>query len=157
MTSTSSATTPSEPTGRTVAPVVREVRVVTDPATAFTLFTDRIGDWWPLATHSVFGEHATVAFEGDRLVERAGNSSAVWGEVLAWEPPQRFAITWHPGTDPAQRTEVTVEFHADAGQTLVRLVHTGWERRADDIRASYAEGWVGVLDRYAAAAGAATA
>lgn len=134
------------------APLVREVRVRTDLDTAFRVFTERIGDWWPMATHSVFGEHATVAFEDDRLVERAGRTATTWGQVLAWDPPRSFRMTWHPGHDPVEATEVEVSFTPEDDTVLVRLTHTGWERRADrDIRSSYESGWVVVLGRYAAA------
>jgi activator of Hsp90 ATPase-like protein len=139
-------------TRHSTAPVVREVIVRTDLETAFRLFTDRIGDWWPMARHSVFGEHATVAFEDGRLVERAGTTSTTWGEVLAWDPPQEFRITWHPGHDADEATEVAVAFTEQDGETLVRLTHTGWERRARAaVRASYETGWVLVLERYAGA------
>lgn len=142
-------TTPSP----TVAPLVREVLVRTDQQTAFTLFTDRIGSWWPLATHGVFGEHATVAFEDGKLVERASGSATTWGEVLEWDPPRGFRMTWHPGNGVEDATEVTVTFLPEGdGQVRVHLVHTGWERRADaDIRASYETGWATVLGRYAEA------
>jgi hypothetical protein len=139
-------------TSHSTAPLVREVIVRTDVETAFRLFTDRISDWWPLATHSVFGEHATVAFEDGRLVERAGTTSTTWGEVLAWDPPRGFRTTWHPGHDADEATEVAVAFTEQDGETLVRLTHTGWERQArGDVRASYERGWVLVLERYAGA------
>lgn len=139
-------------TSHSTAPLVREVIVRADAATAFRLFTEGIAAWWPMATHSVFGEHATVAFEDGRLVERAGATSTTWGEVLAWDPPLGFRITWHPGRDADEATEVAVAFTEQDGETLVRLTHTGWERRArGDVRASYASGWVLVLERYAGA------
>jgi hypothetical protein len=143
----------AQPPTRSVAPVVREVVVRTDLDTAFALFTERIGSWWPMATHSVFGEHATVAFEDDRLVERAGGSASTWGEVLDWDPPHGFRISWHPGLDPDEATHVEVRFAAEDDQVRVSLVHTGWERRANaDIRSSYDTGWVVVLERFVAAA-----
>ena len=39
----------------------------------------------------------TVGFEEDRLVERHGERTECWGEVLHWDPPEGFAVTWHPG------------------------------------------------------------
>ena len=135
----------------TTAPLTREVLVRADLATAFALFTDRIGAWWPMATHSVFGEHATVSFEDGQLVERAAGQRTVWGEVLAWDAPHGLRLTWHPGIDADEATEVDITFtEEDDGVVRVRLVHTGWERRADsDVRASYETGWVIVLSRYA--------
>ena len=60
-------------------PIRREILVDTDPATAFAVFTDRIGQWWPLEDLSVYGAGGTVGFTDGRLVER---SEA--GEVTAW-------------------------------------------------------------------------
>ena len=125
---------------------------------AFEVFTRRVGDWWPLHTHSCFeDEAAAVAFEGERLVERSkAGEEAVWGEVLAWEPPSRIAFTWHPGYaegDPV--TEVEVRFRAQGGSTVVELEHRGWERlgeRAEEARAGYEIGWPIVLGSYAQAA-----
>lgn len=132
---------------RTVPPVVREVRVTCDQATTFALFTSHIGAWWPLATHSVHGADASVAFEDDRLVERLGSQVAVWGHVLAEDPPRSFRMTWHPGRDAADATEVSVEFVPDGEGTIVRLTHSGWERLADgeSRRGQYDSGWVPVL------------
>ena len=47
----------------TMPPIRREVLVNADPATAFDVFTTRLGRWWPLATHSVHGagRHITIA------------------------------------------------------------------------------------------------
>ncbi len=36
----------------TQVPVVRAVTVQPPADRAFSIFTDRIGEWWPLATHS---------------------------------------------------------------------------------------------------------
>jgi hypothetical protein len=139
----------------TVPPIVREVRVTCDQATTFALFTSHIGAWWPLATHSVHGPDASVAFEGDRLVERLGSQVAVWGHVLAEDPPRSFRMTWHPGSNPADATEVGVEFLPDGDGTIVRLTHSGWERLAEGAarRERYDSGWVPVLSSFAAQAG----
>ena len=80
----------------TMAPIRREVVVAAPPQRAFDLFTASVGQWWPMATHSVFGAGATVAFENGRLVERRGEEEAEWGTVLAWEPPHLLRMTWHP-------------------------------------------------------------
>jgi uncharacterized protein YciI/uncharacterized protein YndB with AHSA1/START domain len=136
----------------TVTPVRREVRVACDQATAFELFTAHIGAWWPLARHSVYGEQASIAFEDGELVERLGTKADVWGSVLDWDRPRGFRITWHPGQGPERATEVSVSFEADGATTLVRLVHTGWERLgelADAARTEYDSGWPLVLAGFA--------
>jgi len=139
--------------GEAFAAVERTVEVAADEATAFTLFTDRIADWWPMATHSVHGEGGTVGFEEGLLVERHGERSARWGEVRHWDPPHGFAVTWHPGREADEATEVAVSFtEEEPGRTRVRLVHSGWERRDAAARESYATGWAAVLARYVDAA-----
>ncbi len=143
----------TRPTSPDVSPLVREVLVTADPQRAFDAFTEHIGDWWPMATHSVYGTDASVSFEDGRLVERAGEESTVWGEVLEWQPPLRIRLTWHPGTDPDEATDVTVTFTVEGTQVRVRLTHTGWEHRSDTgVRDRYASGWSYVLGRFVEAA-----
>jgi uncharacterized protein YndB with AHSA1/START domain len=136
----------------TTEPVIKEIHVDAAPETAFAVFVERIGDWWPLEHYSVFGRDATVAFEGDRIVERHGERETVWGEVLAFALGGRVRFTWHPGRDD-EPTEVEVTFAADGDGTRVTLVHSGWERLSEERRAgrlSYDNGWPLVLQRYAA-------
>ncbi|MGF0115925.1 SRPBCC domain-containing protein [Promicromonospora sp. Marseille-Q5078] len=142
------------------AEVLRKSVVVRhDPGVAFEVFTDRLGEWWPLATHSVGGDRSGgVVLEpgvGGRLVETlADGSPAVWGVVTAWEPPRRVAFTWHPGTPEAEATRVEVTFRPVEGGTEVELVHAGWARRHDGARArtAYDAGWGIVLGRFVAVA-----
>jgi uncharacterized protein YndB with AHSA1/START domain len=141
----------------TAPPVLRSVAVAVDAERAFEVFTRRIGDWWPLAQYGCFGEETDgVAFEGARLVERSkSGGEAVWGEILAWEPPFRIAFTWHPGAeDGAPMTEVEVRFRPQGGSTTVELEHTGWERLGEgweESRSQYENGWPAVLDLFAQA------
>jgi uncharacterized protein YndB with AHSA1/START domain len=144
----------------TIAPVMRSITVERSPEDAFRIFTERIADWWPLRTHSVYGaEAASAAVEpgvGGRLLERslAGEESS-WGEILVWEPPHRLAYTWHPGYEEGDPvTEVEIRFTAVGEATRVDVEHRGWEalgERAEETRAGYAEGWPLVLASYAAA------
>ena len=128
----------------TAAPVVRTVHVTCAPGSAFALFTGRITDWWPLQRHGLF--------EGERVVERStSGEEGVWAEVLEWSPPGKLAISWHPGMPTEDATVVEVEFLADDDGTRVVLTHHGWERlgeRAAEARASYAGGWLSVLEGY---------
>ncbi|MNU10249.1 hypothetical protein D3C72_2572940 [compost metagenome] len=50
-------------------------------------------------------------------------------------------------------------FHAVEGGTEVKLIHDGWEGAEDPAatRESYAEGWPGVLERFARFMGGASA
>ena len=139
----------------TTEPITKEIHVAAGPETAFKVFTERIGEWWPLERFSVFEEGTTVAFEADRIVERRGTDETVWGEVLAFEAAARVRFTWHPGlAEDEEPTKVEVTFTADGDGTLVTLVHSGWERLREERlegRAGYDSGWPLVLERYSAA------
>jgi uncharacterized protein YciI len=139
-----------------VPPLRREVLVACAPEDAFELFTAHIGAWWPLKTHSVHGARASVAFEDGVLVERLGTARSVWGEVVYWDRPNGFRMTWYPGHGPERATEVAVSFAPDADATLVTLTHSGWERLADPggVRAEYEHGWPVVLEQYSRRLGA---
>jgi uncharacterized protein YciI len=135
----------------TVPPIRREILVDADPATAFEIFTARIGQWWPVADLSVFGSGAIVAFTDDQIIEQAADgSTASWGTVTRWEPGAAVAFTWHPGTTPDRASQVEVTFAADGAQTLVTLHHAGWDAFDDPAaaRAEYDQGWPAVLDSY---------
>jgi len=155
-------------TETTIAPVHKVLSVRCAVEDAFVTFTDRIGDWWPLPTHSMGGARSeSIRFEAGaqgRLVERLANGSeTVWGYVLDWDPPNRLRISWHPGKDCTrtqvhEATEVEVTFSPEDGGTRVELVHRGWERlgeRAPEARESYHGGWDPVLELYREAASAA--
>jgi hypothetical protein len=120
------------------------------------VFTAGIGRWWPVAELSVHGAGGTVAFAGGQIVEQsAAGQRAVWGTVTRWEPPAAVAFTWHPGQAPERQSHVEVTFAKAGTQTLVMLVHTGWDAFADPAaaRAEYDHGWPIVLGRYAGQAG----
>jgi uncharacterized protein YndB with AHSA1/START domain len=143
----------------TIAPVVVEVEVPLDPQAAFALFTEQVGTWWPLETHSVFGRDAVdVRFpacaDGPIVEVSSAGEESTWGTVQQFDPPALVRFTWHPGRLPDTAQEVEVAFTPTSRGTAVRLVHTGWEAaggRAAEIRDDYATGWVGVLDRFTAA------
>jgi uncharacterized protein YndB with AHSA1/START domain len=133
--------------------ITKEIHVDATPETAFAVFTERIGEWWPLERYSVFGSEATVAFEDDRIVERSpSGETSIWGEVLELEATARVRFSWHPGRpDDEEPTEFELTFVADGDGTLVTLVHSGWERLSEErreSRAAYDNGWPGVLELY---------
>jgi hypothetical protein len=143
------STTPIEP--------VRKRRVVPlDQQRAFDLFTERIGDWWPLRTHSIAPERARgVRFEagiGGHVVEECDDGTEHrWAEVIAWDPPHRFALAWHPNPRPVAATVVDVRFAAaEGGGTVIELEHRGFEELGTEdgttARAGYDPGWDEVLD-----------
>jgi hypothetical protein len=60
-------------------------------------------------------------------------------------------MSWYPGHDSSQATELEVRFAADGDGTRVDLVHRGWEilaERAQEARSGYDSGWGDVLSYY---------
>jgi len=139
-----------------IDPVRKTLRVACTPERAFEVFTAEIGRWWPTHSHSIGGEQvAEVVFEGrvgGRIYERHDNGGeGEWGRLLEWDAPRRFVMSWYPGRDPGEATEVEVRFEPDGDGARVALEHRGWERRGErarEARDGYATGWEPVLARY---------
>jgi uncharacterized protein YndB with AHSA1/START domain len=148
------------------ATVVRRQIVVRAPIErAFTVFTERFGDFKP-REHNMLGVPiAETVFEprvGGNIYDRgADGSECRWARILAFDPPHRVVFSWDIGPtwqveiDPAFTSEVEVTFIAeDADRTRVELEHrhldrhgTGWESVRDGV--GHDEGWPLYLDRYA--------
>ena len=141
---------------------IRKRRVVAlPPEQAFDLFTTKLASWWPLATHSIAEHDAVdVRFEprvGGQVVEIARDGAECsWADVVAWDPPHRVALAWHPNPEPVAATIVDVRFSSVDGGTQVDLEHRSFEELGDEdgpaARARYDEGWEPVLDDFLTAA-----
>ena len=132
---------------------------------AFHVFTDEIGSWWDPTHHILEGELAEMVFEprvGGHVYDRGVDGSECrWARVLAYEPPQRFVISWDISTewkletDHDRTSEVEVRFTAtDSGGTLVELEHRhldrhgpGWEQMRDAVGSP--DGWAVGLRAFA--------
>ena len=133
---------------------------------AFTVFTDRFGDFKP-PEHNLLGAPiAATVFEprvGGSIMDRAVDGSECrWARILAYDPPDRVVFSWDISpqwtieTDPARTSEVEVRFYAESpGSTRVELEHRhidrhgpGWEAVTDGVGGT--QGWPLYLDRYAA-------
>lgn len=147
--------------------VTRTITVACPRELAFRVFTERMGTWWPLATHHIgAAPAATVVIEprvGGRWFERGTDGSECpWGRVLAWEPPGRLALAWQISADwtydAALETTIEVRFETiDPETTRVHLEHRGLEAygaRAAEMVAIFesAGAWTGMLDAFAGAA-----
>src|SRR5215469_17658463 len=137
-------------------PIRQSVLVHSDISHTFGTFVRTIAHWWPVAQFSsgkeavrdvLVEEHA-----GGRISEIWEDGTVVvWGEILRWDPPQGFLMTWN-GT-PAT-TEVEFTFVA-LGPTLTRVTveHRGWESLSDaqcgqacPKPGGYSAGWRLILD-----------
>jgi len=144
-----------------VEPVRKTILVGGSPERAFAVFTEEIGAWWPVATHSVGEERAArAACEGGvdgRFYEIGRDGSEhEWGHILVWDPPRRLVTTWDPAHRGAE-TQIEVRFTPEGAGTRVDLEHRGWEalgELAGPLRSSYSarDGWTEVLSLYAAGA-----
>lgn len=137
-------------------PVVRAAWVNRSAEDAFEVFTTEIGAWWPLPTHGLFGAaSSSVVFRDQKLIELSvDGSEATWAEVLAWEPARRVVLSWHPGGDGTQASEVEILFEPDGAGTRVVIEHRGWQafgQAAVERRLGYVgpNAWGYVLDHFA--------
>src|SRR5919108_2126797 len=103
--------------GVEIGPIRKAVTIERPVEHVFGVFTDRMGEWWPVGTHSVFADDRgtrpeTVVFEGrlgGRVYERmADGREADWATVTAWEPPHRLVLAWQPNPERITPTEVEV-------------------------------------------------
>ena len=134
---------------------VRKSVVVAAPVErAWEVFVDRIGEWWPLDTHSLGEEPVTAVIDGRRVYERERDGREhTWGRIVAWEPPRRLAFTWE--VRRGGQSEVEITFSPEGGGTRVDLEHRGFEVYGDvgeAVRARYQPGWEYVLGCYRRAA-----
>ena len=136
-------------------PVRKSVTVGCSAERAFELFTAGIARWWPKDRYSVSQARTRdVVLEpraGGAVYEvRDDGETFPWGRVLAWEPPRRVVLSWHPGRAPDVAQEVEVQFTASAEGTIVELEHRNWTRLGDaaaGVRERYEGGWAIVLGR----------
>jgi uncharacterized protein YndB with AHSA1/START domain len=154
--------------GGTGANSVRKtVSVEVPPDVAWRVFTEKMGAWWPLATHKIGKARAVVAVieprVGGRWYEWGDDGSTCdWGRVLSWERHSRLVLSWEISADwrhdPNLKTQVEVRFVADVkNRTRVELEHRGLEAygaRREEMRGIFDSdgGWKGLLDAFAARA-----
>jgi uncharacterized protein YndB with AHSA1/START domain len=161
---------PQPPAGVTALrrpPVRQSTLVRSDRRHTFDTFVTTIGIWWPVSPFSAGTDRVRdVTLEaraGGRVYETWDDGTEVdWGELLAWQPPERFVMTWNIFS---VATEVELTF-VELGPALTRVAveHRGWERLSDEQLAAdcalpggyaggaFYEGWARILGCLAAAA-----
>jgi uncharacterized protein YndB with AHSA1/START domain len=149
------------------SPVVRRQIVVEAPiGQAFSVFTERLGDFKPPEHNLLSSPIAETVFEprvGGHIYDRGTDGTEChWARVLVYEPPRRVVFSWDIGPtwqlepNPDNASEVEVRFVEEApGRTRVELEHRnidrhgpGWEAVADGV--GHDQGWPLYLARYAA-------
>ena len=151
--------------------VIRRHIVVEAPVDkAFSVFTERLGDFKPPEHNLLASPIAETVFEprvGGHIYDRANDGTEChWARVLVYEPPHRVVFSWDIGptwqleANPENASEVEVRFSAETpDRTRVELEHRnidrhgpGWEAVADGV--GHDQGWPLYLARYAALFGA---
>ena len=157
-------TEPNRPAAQPAAlrrpPVRQSTLVRSDIGHTFDTFVRTIGAWWPVQPFSAGKDRVRdITIErrhGGRVYETWDDGTVVdWGELLAWDPPGRFVMSW---TGTPAPTEVELSFKAvGPGLTRVALEHRGWERLTEEQlgtdcalpggyrSGAYATGWARIL------------
>ncbi len=149
----------------TATVVHRSITVDAPIERAFSMFTERFGDFKP-PEHNMLGVPiAETVFEhhvGGHIYDRGTDGTECrWARVLAFEPPDRVLVTWDISpywqieTDLEHTSEVEIRFIAETPQrTRLELEHRnidrhgpGWEGVRDGVADD--AGWTLYLDRYA--------
>jgi uncharacterized protein YndB with AHSA1/START domain len=154
----------------TTEAVRHSVTVPIDRDSAFRLFTEGIGSWWPSDTHKISEGPVTEVFEtrlGGRWYEvTEDGSECTVGTILEWDAPNHFVMAWQltpdwapePDLDRATKVEVRFEDDEDGG-TRVALEHRGFEAYGESGARMRGEvdsgdgGWPALMQLYAENAG----
>src|SRR5215207_7572254 len=151
---------------QTEATVRRQVVVDAAIDRAFSVFTERFGDFKPPEHNLLSAAIAETVFEprvGGHIYDRAVDGSECrWARILAYEPPNRVTFSWDINpqwqveTDPEQTSEVEVRFVAESSnRTRLELEHrhidrhgAGWPALSEGVGGD--KGWPLYLARFAA-------
>ncbi len=139
--------------------ITRTVMLACTPERAFSLFTERAGEWWPAERRHTRDAKSTIRIEKTgRFYERSTAGVEVeLGIVRLYEPASRLVLDWYPGTSAAQPTHVEVRFEPDGAATRVTINHGPGPASAElylQRAAAYEASWTRVLDAWQGAASA---
>jgi mannose-6-phosphate isomerase-like protein (cupin superfamily) len=141
--------------------VTTTVEVAVDPATAFAIFTEEIGQWWQPGPINWNDPRRAIGTRmepgvGGRWLEvydEATGEGFECGRILVWEPGARLVFSYQDAGHQIDGTEVEVRFEAIDGGTRVTLEHRGWDRVAREIadrkRETKRWGWANILGWFA--------
>lgn len=146
------------------ATVRKQIVVQTPIERAFSVFTERFGDFKPAEHNILAADIAESVFEphvGGHIIDRAVDGTECrWARVLAYEPPNRVMFSWDLNTqwqvetDHGKTSVVEVRFIAESPErTRVELEHRDIERHGDGWQSIHAgvdgdQGWPLYLRRY---------
>jgi uncharacterized protein YndB with AHSA1/START domain len=145
----------------TIAPVRKTIRVNASAARAFEVFTAGLGKWWP-RDHGIgklpMKEAMMETHLGGKWYELGADGTRTdVGRIVAWEPPQRFVMTWDIDSrwkpDTTVSSEIEVRFIAESATTTrVELEHRKFEQMGAEpgakMRRDVDGGWPNMLERF---------
>jgi uncharacterized protein YndB with AHSA1/START domain len=85
--------------------------------------------------YAALSRHACLRALSGRTLHRDSPDGAVFeiGRIRVWAPGKRLVFGWRQATfRPGQETEVEVTFEAIGAETLVTVVHRGWDSIPDE-------------------------
>ncbi len=136
------------------APITKFVEVPLSQEEAYELFTQKMGQWWPLETRSITAHQQGTRALGLSCAPCAGGEIAeiapdgtrhIWGHYVDCDAPYSVEIQFHMGQPKEHATLLVVSFRpASDGRSIVKLLHTGWESYgevADMMRDGYDAAW----------------
>lgn len=142
-------------------PIVRSIEVPCNQATAFRIFAEEAGSWWPLArfTQSAMSGSSAqnVVIEpisgGDVYEVTPDGAKVSWGKVEQYDPPNLLSMQFHiplPKERIRERSIVTVNFEpVSPNRTKVTLIQTNWEafgKRGSMLHGGYGLGWAHIFE-----------
>jgi uncharacterized protein YndB with AHSA1/START domain len=117
------------------------------PERVWEAWVSEINQWWTAPYYNDKSKVSGLEFEphlGGRFIEKwdEDGSGFLIGHIVEWLPPQRLAYTWSERTWKGIVTLVSLEFQLEGHNTLLRLVHAGFERlpEGEKLRSGYADG-----------------
>lgn len=133
-------------------PILKSVTVPLTALDAFKLFTSDIDTWWPKAKFGVTRSKAKLHFptHQDGAITETGEDgeTVIWGRIIAYDPGNYLAFSWHPGRPDSEATFVQISFTETEAGTRCNLAHGGFDvlgDTADAVSTSYLHGWDLVL------------
>jgi hypothetical protein len=139
--------------------IKKQLLVNASQETAFRVFTERMGDWWPKSHH--VGKTPLI----DSILEQKENGR--WysthedgtecnvGKILIWDPFGRLVLAWQINGnfqyDPDLISEVEVLFQPEEpGVTRVTMEHRDLDKLAGGTKVigEMDEGWGYILQLY---------
>lgn len=138
--------------------IEKEITVAASQQTAFEVFVNQMGLWWPASGHNEDCPMVRVGLEakaGGRWIgyNAEGNERDL-GKVLIYEPYTLFALDWQTDAafafNPDLHSEVRVEFTSEGkNHTRVRLTHKNLHLLGNRENAmAIDEGWGGIMVVY---------